>query len=290
MFARHLSTATKVAPDGVAARTTRLDGTVKLGPTKTHRLLTLSAPLMAGLLLIGGALGSYRIRTSQAEEVEAAAAEPLIDTSAVSQSSSAVVRLDLDGCGVIGQTTGFLFADQTILVPQSLIVTDNRPTALLSDGTSLATEIIGWSLVRDLAVVRAEERHSGGLRWGVSSRVSEGDVVSVLAINGPGVVTPVPATIETANTVNGRNTSFELDVNAAAGSVVLNAEGFVIGVLDSQRLAQASDDVAPAMSRVVLANDRPQAVCPQPQSTLPVEPDGEPTNDVNGTEEISPDK
>lgn len=268
-FDQHLSTATKVAPDGVAARTTRLDGAVKLGPTESHLLLTLGAPLLAGALLIAGVVGSYSIRTSQAAEVEAAAEQVILDAAAISEANTAVVRLDLDGCGIIDRTTGFLFADRTILVPQSAIVTDHRPTVYLDDGTNSSAETLGWSLVRNLAIVRADERLSGGLEWGVSSRVKVGDIVSVLAITGPGIASPIPATIETTNTLNGRNSSFGLDIGAAEGSVVLNADGFVIGVVDGANLAQASDDVAPAISRLILANDRPRAICPAPPTTLP---------------------
>ena len=280
-FAEHLSTATRVAPDGVAARTTRLDGTVQLGPTSTHRLLTIGAPLVAAALVITGVVGSYRVQASEAEQtIEAEAAELTLNEAAAAQAQASILRLDLDGCGIIAQTTGFLFADQTILVAQSEIVTDNRPKVLTTDGTTFPAETLGWSLERNLAVVRAEDRIPGGLEWGVSARVRAGDAVNVLAISGPGSADAVPATIETANTINGRNTSFELDVEAAEGSVVLNADGFVIGVLDDRNFALASDDVAPAVSRIVLANDLPQAVCPLPPTTLPPaegDDDAEPT-------------
>lgn len=268
-FGQHLSTATNVAPDGVAARTTRLDGAVKLGPTESHRFLTIGAPLLGAALLIAGIMGSYNIRTSQAEEVEAAEAQVSLDAAAVSDANTAVVRLDLDGCGIIDRTTGFLFADRTILVPQSAIATDHRPTVHLTDGTSSSAETLGWSLTRNLAIVRADDRLTGGLEWGVSSRVKADDIVSVLAISGPGIASPVPATITETNTMNGRNVSFGLDIRAAEGSVVLNADGFVIGVFDAANTAQASDDVAPAVSRLVLANERPRSICPVPPTTLP---------------------
>lgn len=283
VFAQHLSTATRVAPDGVAARTTRLDGTVKLGPTSSHRVLTLGAPLLAGLLLVGGVMGSYRIRSSQAQEVEAAAQALELDASAIAASSEAVVDLDLDGCGILDQTKGMLFADNTILVPKTSIVTDNRPSVRTADGATLSAEVLGWSLTRNLAVVRTEERLTGGLEWGVSARVSVDDVVSVLSFTGGN--SPIPATIATTNTVNGRNASFELDIPATEGSVVLNAEGFVIGVMDDKNLAQASEDIAPAVSRLVLANERPRAVCPAPPTTDPV--DGSTGNEA---EENEPDQ
>lgn len=287
VFDQHLSTATRVAPDGVAARTTRLDGTVKLGPTAAHRVLTIGAPLAAGLLLVAGIVGSYSVRTSQAEEVEAAETASALEPTAVAATISSIVRLDLDGCGVIAQTTGFSFANGTVVVPRSEIVTDNRPTVVASDGTNWAAEIQGWSLVRNLAVVRPEERMPGGLEWGVSSRIRQGDAVSILAITQPGVADPVMATVETTNTINSRNVSFELDVSADEGSLVLNAEGFVIGVIDSRNIAQVSDDIAPALSRIVLDNERPQAVCPPPPTTLP------PTTDADAaetTEGATPDE
>lgn len=274
-FGKHLSTATNVASDGVAARTTRLDGTVQLGPTRTHRVLTLTTPLIAGALLVASVMGSYELQTSEASEVEAAAAEPLSNVDAAAETNSAVARLDLDGCGIIGQTTGFVFADQTILVVRSQIATDNRPSVLLSDGTTRPSEIIGWSLTRNLAIVKTGVSITGGLRWGVSSRVSNGDTVTVLAIDGPGTASSIPATITAVSAVNGLNASFELDVGAAEGSVVLNSDGFVVGVIDAQGVAQASDDIAPAMSRIVLANERPQAVCPMPPTTLEADTDGD---------------
>ena len=269
-----LTTATKLAADGVAARSTRLDGSVKLGPTGNHQLLTLGVPLLIALAVVGTVMMSYRIRSSEA----ALAAEqpaPAIDSAAVVQSSSAVVRLDLDGCGVVDQATGFLFADQAILVPRSLALTDDRPTVVRSDGTTFAAEIVGWSLTRDLAVIRADQRLSGGLRWGVSGRASVGDVVSVLTVTGPGVASPVPAVIETVDTKDGIVTSFALDTTAAAhGSVILNADGFVIGMIDGAGAVQVSDDLSPAISRIVLANERPAAECP-PAPTTTTAPEGE---------------
>lgn len=231
--------------------------------------MTIGAPLVAGLLLVGGVLGSYNIRTSEAEEIEAAAVELEIEAAAAPVDNAAVVRLDLDGCGIIDRTTGFLFADRTILVPRSEVITDHRPTVQMSDGTSSSSEILGWSLIRNLAVVRADDRLTGGLEWGVSSRVATGDVVSVLAVTGPGVATPIPATVAETNTVNGVNVSFGLDVSVTEGSLVLNTAGFVVGVVDGQNLAQASDDIAQVISRVVLADERPQAVCPAPPTTAP---------------------
>lgn len=247
--------------------------------------MTLGAPVLAGLLLAVGVFGSYNIRTSQAQEIEAAEAAPTLDTSAVAQTSAAVVRLDLDGCGIIAQSTGFLFADQTILIPRSSVLTDNRPNVVSVDGLSYPAEIVGWSSTRNLAVVRADERLSGGLRWGVSARVNQGDAVSVLAVSSAGTAMPVAATITKANSIDGRNASFDLDVNVAEGSIVLNSEGFVIGVVDAQGAAQVSDAIAPSISRVILSNDRPQAECPAPVTTLPPEPGSE-----NGPEDTTPDE
>ena len=288
-FAQHLSTATRVAPDGVAARTTRLDGTVKLGPTSSHRILTLGAPLLAGVLLIGGVLGSYQVRTSQAQEVEAANIEEQVEASTSVETSTAILQLDLDGCGVLGQTNGVLFADNTILVPRSSIITDNRPTVRAADGSEWTAEILGWSTTKGLAVVRTDDRMPGGLEWGVSSRVNADDAVTVLALVDGGA--PMAATIAEARTLDGRNVSFTLDVDAPEGSVVLNAAGFVIGVIDDNGRAQVSDDIAPAVSRIVLANERPQAVCPAPATTSPpstVPAGAEPT--ATGSEESAPEE
>lgn len=270
-LATHLSTAKKVAPDGVAARTTRLDGTVKLGPTKGHRLLSIGAPLLAGALLVAGISASLNIRASEADEAAAErTTQEALDANAVVESGSSVVRLELDGCGIIDQTTGFLFdADQTVLVPRSEIKTDSRPTIVLADGSIHAAEVVGWSLTRDLAVVRADERLDGGVRWGVSARVQVDDAVSVLAIAGPGVATPVAALVTETRTLDDRNTSFVLDTSAATGSIVLSDNGFVIGVVDDRGLVQASDDVAPAVSRIVLDNERPGSECPAPPTTVP---------------------
>ena len=285
-FAQHLSTATRVAPDGVAARTTRLDGTVKLGSTPSHRALTIGAPIVAGLFLVLGVMGSYNIRTSQAEEVEAAEAASATDMTAIEEAANTVVRLDLDGCGIIGRTTGFLFSNNTVLVPQSSILTDHRPTVVAADGTTWSAEVQGWDSNTNLAVVRPTDRMSGGLEWGVSSRIRQGDTVSVLTATEPGVASSVLATIATTNTLNGRNTSFELDINAVEGSILLNTDGFVIGVFDDQNLAQVSDDLAPAISRVVLEDERPQAVCPVPTTVAPpttLTPDADGTTETEDT-------
>jgi hypothetical protein len=276
----HLSTATKVTPDGVAARSTRLDGAVKLGPTGRHRQLTIGAPVLSALLLVGGIVGSFSVDSSDAATGSAEANPATVDPSAVAQTGAAVVRLDLDGCGVLDQTTGFLFSDQAILAPRSAVLTDNRPTVVLSDGSTLPAEIVGWSITRDLAVIRADQRVAGGLRWGVSARSRTGDSVSVLMIGGPGAARPAPATITSVGRANGINTSFDLDVSPPAGSVVLNSDGFVIGIIDGSGSAQVSDDVSPAVSRVVLGNERPDAECPPPPppTTVPAPaPDTEST-------------
>ncbi len=278
--ATELTTARKLTPDGVAARSTRLDGSVKLGPTPNHSVIAVGAPVLAALLVVLTIVLSYRVGDSEAA-AENETAAPIIDTGAVTQSSSAVVLLELDGCGVLDQVTGFLFADQAILVPRSATLTDDRPTVVTSDGTSHQSEIVGWSLTRDLAVIRAEERLSGGLRWGVSGRSSAGDVVSILTVTGPGVAAPVPASIASVDTTNGIVTAFELDVRGTAGSVVLNADGYVIGIIDADGTAHVSDDVSPAVSRIVLANERPAAVCPPPPPTTLPTPDGE--TDDEGT-------
>lgn len=268
--AGQLTTATKLTADGVAARSTRLDGSVKLGPTPNHTLITLGAPLLAALLVVAAVVMSYQIGDS------AASSSPVdvvaIDSSAVVQGSSAVVLLELDGCGVLDQTTGFLFADQAILAPRSATLTDDRPTVVLPDGSTYSSEVVGWSLTRDLAVIKADQRLSGGLRWGVSGRSSVGDVVSILTVTGPGVATPVPATIASVETTNGIVTAFALDVNGSPGSVILSAGGFVIGIIDGNGTTHVSDDVSPAVSRIVLANERPAAVCPpRPAPTVPVD-------------------
>ena len=271
----HLSTATNVTPDGVAARSTRLDGAVKLGPTSRHRPLTLGAPIVASVLLLGGIVGSFGVGSSEATTDTTEVNEPPVDASAVAQTGAAVVRLDLDGCGVLDQTTGFLFSDQAILAPRSAVLTDNRPTVVLPDGSTLPAEIVGWSITRDLAVIRADRRIAGGLRWGVSARSRTGDAVSVLMIGAPGAAQPAPATITSVRKANGINTAFELDVSPPAGSIVLNSDGFVIGIIDGSGNAQVSDDVSPAVSRVVLGNERPDAECPpRPATTVPA-PDDE---------------
>ena len=279
-----LSTATKLTPDGVTARSTRLDGSVKLGPTPNHALLAFGAPLLAAVLVIGAVLMSYRIRTSEAEAQAEANASPSLDASAVALSSSAIVRLDLDGCGVVDQTTGFLFADQAIIVPRSSVITDDRPTVVMQDASTFAAEIVGWSLTRDLAVIRADQRLSGGLRWGVSGRSAVGEPVSVLTVTGPGVAAPVPATIESIETKNGTLTSFGLDMSPPHGSVILNADGFVIGIVDDAGVVQVSDDLSPAISRIVLANDRPAAECPLPPTTTSTIPPDD--NNVTSTETV----
>ncbi len=277
----HLSTATNITPDGVAARSTRLDGAVKLGPTNLHRLFTIGAPVLAGVLLLGGIVGTYEADSSDSPAGVGETNEPPVNASAVAQTGAAVVRLDLDGCGVLDQTTGFLFSDQAILAPRSSVLTDDRPTVVLPDGTSLPAEIVGWSITRDLAVIRAEQRIAGGLRWGVSARSITGDVVSVLMVGGPGAARPAPATITSVRQTNGINTAFELDLSPPQGSVVLNSDGFVIGIVDGSGTVQVSDDVSPAVSRVVLANERPDAECPPPPPTTvptPV-PEGEGDNE-----------
>lgn len=272
----HLSTATNVTPDGVAARSTRLDGAVKLGPTSRHRQLTLGAPILSAVLLLGGIIGSLGDGSSEAATDAAETNEATVDASAVAQTGAAVVRLDLDGCGVLDQTTGFLFSDQAILAPRSAVLTDNRPTVVLSDGSTLPAEIVGWSITRDLAVIRADQRIAGGLRWGVSARSRTGDAVSVLMIGGPGAARPARATITSVRQANGINTGFELDVSPPAGSVVLNSDGFVIGIIDGSGSAQVSDDVSPAVSRVVLGNERPDAECPPPPPTTVPVPETDP--------------
>ncbi len=278
--AGQLTTATKLTADGVAARSTRLDGSVKLGPTPNHTLIALGAPLLAALIVVAAVVLSYQIGDSAASAARDRADIVALDTSAVVQTSSAVVLLELDGCGVLDQTTGFLFADQAILAPRSATLTDDRPTVVLPDGSIYSSEIAGWSLTRDIAVIKADQRLSGGLRWGVSGRSSAGEVVSILTVTGPGVAAPVPATIASVETTNGIVTAFDLDVNGAAGSVVLNAEGYVIGIIDGNGTTHVSDDVSPAVSRIVLANERPSAVCPQaPPSTVPADDGDEPTSD-----------
>jgi S1-C subfamily serine protease len=262
-----LTTATKLTADGVAARSTRLDGSVKIGPTANHSVLSLGAPVLAGVILVATVLTSYRVTTSTAASEPEAEQTVAIDTPAVAQTGSAVVRLDLDGCGIVDQTTGFLFANQSILVPRSAVMTDDRPTVITDDGNSFPAEIVGWSLTRDLAVIRADQRLSSGLRWGVSNRSSVGDPVSVLAVTGPGAATPVPAVIESVDTTNGFVTGFALDITPAHGSIVLNTNGFVIGIIDGAGRALVSDDLSPAVSRIVLADERPPAECPPPPPT-----------------------
>ena len=72
-------------------------------------------------------------------------------------------------------------------------------------------------------------------------------------------------------------TSFALDISPAHGSVILNADGFVIGMIDGNGTVQVSDDLSPAISRIVLANERPSAVCPPPPTTTSTVPaTGEP--------------
>jgi len=95
----------------------------------------------------------------------------------------------------------------------------------------------------------------------------------------------VPATIETVETKNGIVTSFALDISASHGSVILNADGFVIGMIDGMGTVQVSDDLSPAISRIVLANERPAAECPPPPPTTSTVPDPSTSLDSEGSGE-----
>ena len=141
-------------------------------------------------------------------------------------------------------------------------------------------------------MVRTDQRVTGGLSWGVSARVAAGDTVSVLAVTGPGVASPISAEVVDATTRQGQNTSFTLDTGAAAGSLVLNSDGFVVGVIDSNDVAQVSDDIAPALSRIVLDNEQPDGECPPPPTTIPPAADGEEDEgiDPNSTEDVVADE
>lgn len=284
-YDEQLTTATKLTPDGVAARSTRLDGSVKIGPTANHTLIALGAPILAAVLVVATVVVSYRVRTSEAAAELAASEVSTIDASAIVATNSAVVRLDLDGCGVVDQATGFLFADQAILAPRSIVLTDDRPTVILPDGSSVPAEIVGWSVTRDMAVIRADQRLTGGLRWGVSGRTAPGDIVSILAITGPGAAAPVPATVDSVDTKDGFVISFDLDVTPSRGSVVLNSDGFVVGIVGTDGVVQVSDDLSPAISRIVLANDRPPGECPPPPTTTTTVPDGGDPDDTTSGEQ-----
>jgi hypothetical protein len=178
-----MSTATRT----VLAFSSRIEGDIKYGPSRNHKLL--SAGLLGAALLALGVAGSAGVFAASAgERIQAVtnsapAPESTLDLVAFALEHGAnVVRVEKSDCGVRSSTTGIVTDETTVLVPSSFGNTDTSPTIITPDGERVGAQVLGTSWNHDLAVIRvAQPLDSGGFGWSGANKAPVGTELVILA-------------------------------------------------------------------------------------------------------------
>lgn len=255
------------------AASTRLEGSVKVGPAAHHQPAIIGFAIAAVILLIGGVAGAYFFAdpggvtaVSTESSIDAVPGDdPLaFDSTGADLETTArngVVRLELDGCGLESAAPGIVLDSQTILARRSDVETDIRPVTVDAAGNRLTGQIVGWSHTSDIAVIRTDQTLAAGLQWGVASRLSEGSEVHVIEMGDGTNVTIIPTPITAFGTRDGMAVSIQIDTTAPKGSPVLDADGLLVALVSGPGRADLNDEIRPVVSQILLAEDPPEADC-----------------------------
>lgn len=280
----------------IPAASSRIEGNLRLGPTPNHRFLVAGATVAAVAVLIAGVALAY-VSTDVGHDAAPAAAVPL-DTDNPPEELALVhgvpieplqadiraslVDIELNGCGLSGRATGVLVGPQTVLARRTDLITDVRPQMTLSNGETVGGRVIGFSIARDLAVVRTFSEVGPFLDLAGEARIQTGSGVFVSDF-----ADGVDAELEALEVVgrqgrNGSATTITLDTDAVSVSPVIDPNGDIVAIMDRTGRAVLADDIRSVIGRAFLANEDAEANCPPPPTTVPEAPGDDATTADGG--------
>ncbi len=270
----------------VSAASARIEGNVKLGPSRRHLLFVVGVPVIAVLLLASGlflAVETFDVNQTRGASLDLtpdngalAFATPIDKIGALA--SAAAVTVQLTGCGTRNTASGVVLDDRTVLASRSQVLTDATPLIQTADGTVVRGVVVGWNVPRDLAVIRTEEPLPSGLTWGVSTRLREGIEVFVADISDPTNVAVAEVKVDQVRSRDGIAVRMDFESTAPSPSPVFDSDGLVIGITSKPGQAEPANAVRGYVSRAIVDDRRPNAICPPPPPTTVPATDQAPTD------------
>ncbi len=275
----------------VRAASNRVEGDFLIGKRPRHEIAVGLAALTALFLVVAGAAAA-----SMAPDPDTTLAytdEPSINSSATAvldegvaeqwleARAGAFVTFELNGCGVDQPSglRGVAVDERTVLVAATPIETDPTPIIVDASGTRHTAKTVGVLTGTDLAILRLDTPLDDHFLWGSATLIAEGSEVRVAGASS-GDVSVQLSTIEQKRRTSDGITGMDLTTRAAHGSVVLDDDDLIIGVVArSGTFAADAADVSSLVSRAVLNPTDVAPVCP-----APLEPEESELDQVEETE------
>ncbi len=263
----------------VRAQSARIEG-VSIGRSENHKVLT---GAMFGLGLLALAAGTL-LSIPLLDDTEAAAAAPTFEgvdedgELVLAESSEAnMVEVRAQGCSRTDVSYAFMPDPTIVVLPYSQVLNDGVPTIRDGEGNEVLADLIYADGESDLAVLRARsEIDAAGLGWSGASQATEGATLLLVETSRSGepTATSVQVVSRSRNNAGLISTIVVSETGMKPGSVALDAQGRLVGIVDKTGDALTSAD---ALRQLVgEAKSRPgnyDAICPEPEAELTVDLD-----------------
>ena len=120
----------------------------------------------------------------------------------------AVVRVDVEGCGVAGGGSGFAVGPNHVVTNHHVAVVDTTPLVVTRDGTVRQGRVVGMVAEPDVALVVVDEDLPLWLAWAEPEELTEGQPIVAMGY-------PLPATDFTVTSLS--IASFDVDAERRVG-------------------------------------------------------------------------
>ena len=262
----------QVPARSVAAFSNRIQADIKFGIGPRHHLITYGLLIGALAVLTFGVgiafeLKSFADQTLAANQTEIVA-EPLAfdDTDLAlfaDEAESKLVTVSVQECGVTARVPGFLTGPQTVLVKRSAVTTDTTPVIRMADGTVVPGQVLGWSIVDDIAVINLAQPAEGPVfEWSAANQAPLGTGLVALDLSRPtGGASVITVTDLGRNRSTGLIETLQLEPSPPAGSIILDLIARIVAIVGGSEAATA-DAIRPAIGRILAAPDYPASNCP----------------------------